>query len=193
MTCWVALEETLVQSVIMRLISHTLLMNLLLILWYPFMLIIFHRFVFTYRNSLGTPSKQGKSPASLRKSSPRASSVPPKPKGRCLSLMWVHIWFDCVFFIFNEQLHFYITLTFFKFSQLICSLTFHPLTTNLFNWNFHTLEVVSHYHDPQLQVGENYSYLFNLRSNIWNSLCLNAHLISNDRLIKQVLNDHSCA
>ena len=29
--------------------------------------------------------------------------------------------------------------------------------------NFHRLEVVSRYRDPQLQVGENYSYLFNLR------------------------------
>ena len=27
--------------------------------------------------------------------------------------------------------------------------------------NFHPLEVVSHYRDPQLQVDENYSYLFN--------------------------------
>ena len=29
--------------------------------------------------------------------------------------------------------------------------------------NFHPLEVVSRYRDPQLQVGENYSHLFNLR------------------------------
>ena len=28
--------------------------------------------------------------------------------------------------------------------------------------NFHTLVVVSRYRDPQLQVGENYSYLFNM-------------------------------
>ena len=28
---------------------------------------------------------------------------------------------------------------------------------------FHPLEVVSRYRDPQLKVGENYSYLFNLR------------------------------
>ena len=28
---------------------------------------------------------------------------------------------------------------------------------------FHPIEVVSRYRDPQLQVGENYSYLFNLR------------------------------
>ena len=34
------------------------------------------------------------------------------------------------------------------------------------NVNFHPLEVVSRYRDPQLQVGENYSYKFNLRPNI---------------------------
>ena len=32
-----------------------------------------------------------------------------------------------------------------------------------YNLNFHPLEVVSRYRDPQLQVAENYSYLFNLR------------------------------
>ena len=31
---------------------------------------------------------------------------------------------------------------------------------------YHPLEVASRYRDPQLQVGENYSYLFNLRPNI---------------------------
>ena len=39
-------------------------------------------------------------------------------------------------------------------------------TTNLNNLNFHPHEVVSRYRDPQLQVGENYSYLPNLRPNI---------------------------
>ena len=33
-------------------------------------------------------------------------------------------------------------------------------TAKLQNLNFHPLEVVSRYRDPQLQVGENYSYLF---------------------------------
>ena len=41
---------------------------------------------------------------------------------------------------------------------------------------FHPLEVVSRYRDPQFQVGENYSCLFNLRPNI----CLNYHLFSNN-------------
>ena len=32
--------------------------------------------------------------------------------------------------------------------------------------NFHPLEVVYHYRQPQHQVGENYLYLFNLNKNI---------------------------
>ena len=32
--------------------------------------------------------------------------------------------------------------------------------------NFHPLEIVSRYRDPQLQVDENYSYLFKLRPHI---------------------------
>ena len=34
---------------------------------------------------------------------------------------------------------------------------FDPLTANIFNLNFHPLEVVSSWRDPQLQVSENYS------------------------------------
>ena len=46
--------------------------------------------------------------------------------------------------------------------------------------NFHPLEVVSRYRDPQVQVGENYSYiLFNLRPNIWKSWYLKTHFIPN--------------
>ena len=37
--------------------------------------------------------------------------------------------------------------------------SFNPLTTKLFNLNFHPLEVVSRWRDPQLQVSENYSDL----------------------------------
>ena len=37
------------------------------------------------------------------------------------------------------------------------------------NLNFHPLEVVARYRDPQLQVGKNYSYLFNLRPTIGKS------------------------
>ena len=52
--------------------------------------------------------------------------------------------------------------------------------------NFHPLEVVSRYRDPQLQVDENY-YLFNLKS-ICKSWCLNIHF---DQEIKQIKNDDS--
>ena len=43
--------------------------------------------------------------------------------------------------------------------------------------NFHSLEVVSRYRDPQLQVSKN--YLFNLRPTICKSKCLNSHFIPN--------------
>ena len=33
------------------------------------------------------------------------------------------------------------------------------LIVTVFNWNFHSLEVVSRWRDPQLQVSENYSDL----------------------------------
>ena len=39
--------------------------------------------------------------------------------------------------------------------------------------NFQPLEVVSSYRDPQPQMAENYSYLFNLRHNIYKSWYLN--------------------
>ena len=41
-----------------------------------------------------------------------------------------------------------------------------PLVVMLSNSSFHPLEDVSRYRDPQLQVGENYSYVFNFRPNI---------------------------
>ena len=41
-----------------------------------------------------------------------------------------------------------------------------PFPAKLSYLNFHPLEVVGRGSEPQLQVGENYSFLFNLRSNI---------------------------
>ena len=41
-------------------------------------------------------------------------------------------------------------------------------SAKLNNLNFHPLVVVSRYRDPQLHVAENYSYFFNLRTNICN-------------------------
>ena len=40
-----------------------------------------------------------------------------------------------------------------------------PYPAKLIDLNFQPLEVVSRYCDPQLQVGEKYLYLFNLRTN----------------------------
>ena len=39
-----------------------------------------------------------------------------------------------------------------------------PLTAKLVNLNFHSLEVVSHWRDPQLKASENYSDLTKWRS-----------------------------
>ena len=47
-----------------------------------------------------------------------------------------------------------------------------PRNTELFNLNFQALEVVSRYRDPQLQVTENWWYLWNLSPNIYQSFYL---------------------
>ena len=46
---------------------------------------------------------------------------------------------------------------------------FNPFAAKLSILIFHQLEVVSRYRDPQLQVGENDSHLFNLRQHICKS------------------------
>ena len=43
---------------------------------------------------------------------------------------------------------------------------FNPSTAKLFNLNFHPLEVVSRWRDPQLQVSENYSDWTKWRSTV---------------------------
>ena len=43
---------------------------------------------------------------------------------------------------------------------------FNSLPAKISYLNFHLLEVVGRYRDPQLQVGENYSYLFRFRPNV---------------------------
>ena len=55
-------------------------------------------------------------------------------------------------------------------------------------FHFHPLVVVSRYRDPQQQVGENYSYLFILRPNICESLCLSTHFFLNDNWFIRVKN-----
>ena len=60
----------------------------------------------------------------------------------------------------------------------------HPYSPKLIYLNFQPLEVVSRYRDPQLQVAENYSYLFNLSTNICKLSCLDTHFIpSNGDLV----------
>ena len=54
-----------------------------------------------------------------------------------------------------------------KYFSLSSSLD--PYTTKLIYLNFQPLEVVSRYRDPQPQVVENYSYLFNVSTNICKS------------------------
>ena len=54
-----------------------------------------------------------------------------------------------------------------------------PLTAKLFNLNFHSLEVVSRWRDPQLQVSENYSDLTKWRSILFKSCWLMSHFIFN--------------
>ena len=54
-----------------------------------------------------------------------------------------------------------------------------PLTAKLFNLNFHSLEVVSRWRDPQLQVSENYSDLTKWRSTVFKYCWLMSHFIFN--------------
>ena len=67
------------------------------------------------------------------------------------------------------------------------SLTPETETDQLNHLNFHRLEAVCRYRDPQLQVGENYRYIFKLRRYIFISWCLNTHVNPNnsDLLIKR--------
>ena len=48
-------------------------------------------------------------------------------------------------------------------------LALNPYPAKLFYLNFQPFEVVSRYSDTQLQMAENYSYLFNLSTNICKS------------------------
>ena len=74
------------------------------------------------------------------------------------------------FFVFSNA---YLRMNVFKNKQLRIS-----IEKELNYINFKPLKVVSRYRDPQLQVAENYSYLFILRSNIWKSWCLNTQLVA---------------
>ena len=52
-----------------------------------------------------------------------------------------------------------------------------PLTAKLFNLNFHPLEIVSRWRDPQLQVGENYSDLTKRTSTVFKYCWLMSYFI----------------
>ena len=54
-----------------------------------------------------------------------------------------------------------------------------PYPAKVIYLNFHSHEVVSRYRDPQPHVSENYSYLFNMGPNIYQSWCLNSNFIPN--------------
>ena len=54
-----------------------------------------------------------------------------------------------------------------------------PLTAKLFNFNFHSREVVSRWRDPQLQVSENYSDLTKWRSTFFEFYWLISRFILN--------------
>ena len=58
-------------------------------------------------------------------------------------------------------------------------LPINPLTAKLFNLNFHPLEVVSRWRDPQLQVSENYLDLTKWRSSVFKYCWLMWHFIFN--------------
>ena len=54
---------------------------------------------------------------------------------------------------------------------LSCWIAVDPQSAKLNNLNFHPLEFVDRYRNPQIQAGENYSYLFNLRPHSCKSWC----------------------
>ena len=55
----------------------------------------------------------------------------------------------------------------------------YPLLLILIYLYFHPLKIVLRYRDPQFQVVENYSYLFNLRSTFCKFWCFNTHFAPN--------------
>ena len=55
-------------------------------------------------------------------------------------------------------------------------------TMKALHYNFHPFQVVSRYRDPQLQIGENYSYLLNSGVNIVISVILPVVCLSGQRM-----------
>ena len=74
------------------------------------------------------------------------------------------------YFIYYHVVIGHHTLVFYL-ARNMATLTVNTVRAKLSYFNFHALEVVSRYRDPQLQVCENYSYLVNLRATFTN-LCV---------------------
>ena len=66
-----------------------------------------------------------------------------------------------------------------KRGKCVLRIVFNPFTAKLFNLNFHPIEVVSRWRDPQLQVSENYLDLTKWRSTLLKSFWLMSHLTFN--------------
>ena len=64
--------------------------------------------------------------------------------------------------------------------KLFQPLRVNPYSAKLIFLNYQPLEAVSRYRNPQLQVAENYLYLFNLSTNFSQNLCLDTHFSSNN-------------
>ena len=58
------------------------------------------------------------------------------------------------------------------------NLAINPLTAKLFNLNFHPLEVVSRWRDPQLQVSKNYSDLKKNDGQLFSNIADWCHILS---------------
>ena len=74
--------------------------------------------------------------------------------------------------------HVNLSFSYLFFLQMI-SFEGKPLTAKLFNLNFHPLEIVSRWRDPQLQVSENYSDLTKWRSTVFKYCWLMSYFIFN--------------
>ena len=61
-------------------------------------------------------------------------------------------------------------------SDGMTNVTFEPYPSKSIYFNFHPLEVVSRYRDPQLQVGENYAYFFLIWEQTFENFDVQTHI-----------------
>ena len=69
-----------------------------------------------------------------------------------------------------------------KVFRFIFSLTINPLTAKLFNFNFHPLEVVSRWRDPQLQVSKKIIQIWQNGGELFSNLAGWYHILSSTYL-----------